>query len=283
MTIFEMVPFEDHSILTVKDNDGRIFVAMKPIVEALGLSWASQLVRIKDHPIISEGMSITDIPSGGGMQEMVLLELEKFHGWLATITTKRIPDPTKKAIIEAYQRRAFRVLFEHFHGKPTRIGVSQVDIDRKRAMAIKTSGQIIDMTDPAQRRFTYAILMQLCQEAGIVPPPLDQLGADAPDEHPDVVAFWAGVAVLLANGIKFDHSRDSSVLAINMPDIAKRFAAMGCDVKVTGRLKTALKTSKRPKFITTKNVNSALLKKAVPCWLFDRLPVPVAGQMPVVH
>lgn len=114
-THVELVPFENHQITTVR-QDTDVFVVMKPIVAALGLDWNGQYQRINRHPAIRQGMFVTHIPSAGGEQEAVTLQLEQFHGWLVTLHPERVRDPLKRELIVSYQRRAFRVLFDHFHG-----------------------------------------------------------------------------------------------------------------------------------------------------------------------
>ncbi|MBF0336309.1 MAG: hypothetical protein HQL05_00615 [Nitrospirae bacterium] len=36
--------------LTAIEQDGNVYVAMKPIVESLGLNWEAQIIRVKRYP-----------------------------------------------------------------------------------------------------------------------------------------------------------------------------------------------------------------------------------------
>jgi hypothetical protein len=64
----EMIGFQLGSI---------VVVALKPIVEGMGLDWSGQLKRIKRDPILLEGMVVMSIPFGrGGPQEQVCLRLD---------------------------------------------------------------------------------------------------------------------------------------------------------------------------------------------------------------
>jgi hypothetical protein len=58
----EVVPFHNHGIATLREGDS-VLVVMKPLVEMLGLAWQGQLERIKRHPVLSEGIRVTLIPS----------------------------------------------------------------------------------------------------------------------------------------------------------------------------------------------------------------------------
>jgi hypothetical protein len=72
------------------ENDDGTFVALKPIVESMGLDWSAQLKRVKRDPILSEGMAIMATPFGrGGDQEVACLKLDLVNGWLFTIDDER--------------------------------------------------------------------------------------------------------------------------------------------------------------------------------------------------
>ena len=51
-----------------------IVVALKPIVQGMGLDWSGQLKRVKRDPILKEGVVMMSIPRGhGDPQEQVCL------------------------------------------------------------------------------------------------------------------------------------------------------------------------------------------------------------------
>ncbi|MFS8181376.1 phage antirepressor N-terminal domain-containing protein [Pseudovibrio denitrificans] len=94
-----------------------VFIALKPIVEAIGIDWSSQLKRIKRDPILSEGMVIMTTPFGrGGTQDAACLRLDLVNGWLFTIDSSRIKDEMVRARVLDYQRECYGVLSQHFMG-----------------------------------------------------------------------------------------------------------------------------------------------------------------------
>lgn len=100
------------------ENDDGTFVALKPIVESMGMDWSGQLQRVKRNPILAEGMVIMPTPFGrGGDQEAACLKLELVNGWLLTIDTSRIPNPDVRDKVLLYQRECYAVLFKHFYGR----------------------------------------------------------------------------------------------------------------------------------------------------------------------
>ena len=168
---FEIVPFQDHQILTVCQHDG-VFVVMKPITEKLGLTWRTQHTRIKNHPVLSKGIRIILIPSAGGMQEMLCLHLEMFHGWLVSMDTRQIKDEGKRALIEIYQATAFRTIFEYHHGPMDqgRLGSQGAHLAAPRIRAMREFDRamiaLAKAELPAQQRIYYARMQELAPGLG---------------------------------------------------------------------------------------------------------------------
>jgi hypothetical protein len=100
------------------ENDDGTFVALKPIVESMGMSWEGQRQRVNRDPILSEGTCVMQVPFGrGGDQECTCLKLELVNGWLFTIDTARIKDEAVREKVILYQRECYGVLAKHFAGK----------------------------------------------------------------------------------------------------------------------------------------------------------------------
>lgn len=113
MSGMQMINFHGKGI-AVLEKDGTQYVAMKPIVEAMGLDWSGQLKLIKGDAVLSKGMVVTSIPSEGGEQDAVCLPLNKLNGWLFKIPASRYSGERKAAIIR-YQEECYDVLFDYFH------------------------------------------------------------------------------------------------------------------------------------------------------------------------
>ena len=113
MSELQTIDFHGDEI-AVLEKDGTQYVAMKPIVEAMGLDWSGQLKLIKGDAVLSKGMVVTSIPSEGGEQDAVCLPLNKLNGWLFKIPASRYSGERKAAIIR-YQEECYDVLFDHFH------------------------------------------------------------------------------------------------------------------------------------------------------------------------
>lgn len=96
-----------------------VFVAVRPICNAIAMDWSSQVKRIKRDPILSEGVVMMTTPSKGGFQESLCLPLRLLNGWLFGIDARRIRKPDVREKVIAYQRECYAVLHAHFHGAET--------------------------------------------------------------------------------------------------------------------------------------------------------------------
>ncbi len=78
------VNFRGDELFGFEADDG-VFVALKPIVESMGLNWSGQEQRVKRDPILSEGICVMHIPFGrGGGQDTLCLKFDLVNGWLFT-------------------------------------------------------------------------------------------------------------------------------------------------------------------------------------------------------
>jgi len=118
----EIVQFYGQSLVTARSDDGKEFVAMKPLCENLGLDWHAQRKRIIRDQVLNEGVVMMDSPAekrafGGSQSKMVFLPLEFLNGWLFGIDTTRLQNDATKERILVYKRECYRVLHEHWSRK----------------------------------------------------------------------------------------------------------------------------------------------------------------------
>lgn len=110
------VEFYEDEITAVRLTDGRVFVPVRPLVESLGLSWSSQLQRIRrDSVLKSELLSVfvTNTESERGGRDVQCLPLDYISGFLFGINAERVRDDLRERVIR-YQRECYRVLAEAF-------------------------------------------------------------------------------------------------------------------------------------------------------------------------
>lgn len=85
----------DLAVLAVRRDDGRIYLSVRDLCDALGLSSASQLRRIRAHARLAVGLERFRIATAGGPQEQLLLLLERVPTWLLMIDVARVSEDTR--------------------------------------------------------------------------------------------------------------------------------------------------------------------------------------------
>lgn len=113
-----LTPVEFHgATLATTIINGVPCVALRPICEAIGLDWASQLQRVKRHPVLSSSVVVitTDAARGNHTlkSEVIMLPLVKLNGWLFGISVGRVR-PELRERLTRYQAECFDVLARHF-------------------------------------------------------------------------------------------------------------------------------------------------------------------------
>ncbi|HFH0415490.1 TPA: phage antirepressor N-terminal domain-containing protein [Salmonella enterica subsp. diarizonae serovar 61:i:z] len=104
------VPFHGAELYVVNHN-GEPYTPMKPIVEGMGMDWASQFTKLKQR--FAKGIVGIAIPSVGGMQTMICLALRKLNGWLQTISPNKVKPEIRDKVIQ-YQEECDDVLYEYW-------------------------------------------------------------------------------------------------------------------------------------------------------------------------
>ncbi len=104
------VPFHGDSLYVVNYN-GQPYVPMKPIIEGMGMDWASQFTKLKKR--FAKGIAEITIPSKGGEQSMLCLALRKLAGWLHTISPNKVKPEIRDKVIR-YQEECDDVLYEYW-------------------------------------------------------------------------------------------------------------------------------------------------------------------------
>lgn len=104
------VPFHGAELYVVSHN-GEPYTPMKPIVEGMGMDWASQFTKLKQR--FAKGIVEIAIPSVGGVQTMICLALRKFAAWLSSIQPNKVRPEIRDKVIQ-YQEECDDVLYEYW-------------------------------------------------------------------------------------------------------------------------------------------------------------------------
>jgi uncharacterized coiled-coil protein SlyX len=113
----KFVNFNGAEIMAVKCNDGKIYAGVKWICNGMGLSkgqMQSERQRIQEDIVLSKGQRKIVLPTTGGNQEVMCIELDFLPLWHAKINAKIIKNTVVQRNIVEYQIKAKEVLSEAF-------------------------------------------------------------------------------------------------------------------------------------------------------------------------
>lgn len=160
------------------DSPENTLVAMKPVVEGIGVSWQGQHEKLMKHPVLSQGIKEILIPSAGGTQAMTAIPLNRLPFWLATLQPNKVPDPSVREKVIIYQTEAADALFERFFGAAIHNRISKGEIGRQMAaiMDAKLDAHLRRMlpgmveerlaADPRVAALDYVSVRELLEEHG---------------------------------------------------------------------------------------------------------------------
>ncbi|EPS5277474.1 TPA: phage antirepressor Ant [Escherichia coli] len=106
------VPFHGAELYVVNHN-GEPYTPMKPIVEGMGMDWASQFTKIKQRFKTSIVKITMQLPGDEQCREIICLALRKLAGWLQTISPNKVRPEIREKVIQ-YQEECDDVLYEYW-------------------------------------------------------------------------------------------------------------------------------------------------------------------------
>ncbi len=110
-----LIDFQSSKLLTAYDeNTGKTYVALKPIVEGMGLDWRSQRKRLQEDS--RWGVITLPFITKGGTQEMFSLDTDHLPAFLYSINPNRVRKDLRDRII-AFQRETFAVINDYWRKK----------------------------------------------------------------------------------------------------------------------------------------------------------------------
>ncbi|ALD03213.1 hypothetical protein AMQ28_13225 [Acinetobacter sp. TTH0-4] len=105
------VPFHNAELYIV-EYEGQPYTPMKPIVDGIGLDWASQFVKLKQR-FSSTIVEITIVANDGKERLMTCLPVKKLFGWLMTISPNKVKPELRDTVIK-YQEECDDVLWDYW-------------------------------------------------------------------------------------------------------------------------------------------------------------------------
>lgn len=95
-------------------ENGEKLVPIKPICEALGVSFQSQKEKIEEDDILAPTVRLSlTVAADGKEREMVCLPYKFIFGWLFTINPKNVKEEAKEGVIN-YKLACYNALYQSF-------------------------------------------------------------------------------------------------------------------------------------------------------------------------
>ncbi|QMN67900.1 phage antirepressor N-terminal domain-containing protein [Citrobacter freundii] len=106
------VPFHGAELYVVNHN-GEPYTPMKPIIDGMGMDWASQFTKLKQRFKTSIVKITMQLPGDDQRREIICLALRKLAGWLNTISPNKVRREIRERVIR-YQEECDDVLYEYW-------------------------------------------------------------------------------------------------------------------------------------------------------------------------
>ena len=128
-------------IYAVKDDNKQILVPIRPICEAIGVSFQGQHNKLKEDPLLASTVNLRlMVGADGKNREMVCLPIMYVYGWIFRIDSRNVSDDARDSV-QKYQKECYDELYRHFHGRANRLQ-EFVDMERQlmdRRESLQTS------------------------------------------------------------------------------------------------------------------------------------------------
>ncbi len=139
------VPFHGDNLYVVNYN-GQPYVPMKPIVEGMGMDWASQFTKLKQR-FKSTIAEITMVAEDGKSRNMLCIALRKLSGWLHTISPNKVKPEIRDKVIR-YQEECDDVLYEYW---------TTGEVKKKPNFRQSTAKELIPLRQTAERLIAHGV------------------------------------------------------------------------------------------------------------------------------
>jgi len=105
----KMVQFYGDTIPVVMLADGKLYVPLRPITDALGLDFASQSRRVRADEVMGADATLVRVILLVGIRELLAIPLEQLPGYLFGIDARRVKPELRDKVLR-YKREVFNVI-----------------------------------------------------------------------------------------------------------------------------------------------------------------------------
>jgi hypothetical protein len=107
------VDFYGDELVAIRAEDGRVYVSVRHLTDALGLSTQAQTRRINRHSVLEKGFIVAKMATIKGDRPANWLRVDLVPLWLSGVSTKSVKDEIRGKL-DRFQQEAAAVLWEAF-------------------------------------------------------------------------------------------------------------------------------------------------------------------------
>lgn len=153
----EIIEFDgDQLVAIVLEGDG-VAVPIRVVCEALGLDTETQVARLREHEVLSQGLRVVNVRLGDRVRSVVALLHTMIPFYLATISPHQVAESVRPKLVR-YQQELVVILSRIFYGEEP-IGPQPISADpeiaalqRRLDLALRDLYLVRDAYLAAQRR-----------------------------------------------------------------------------------------------------------------------------------
>ncbi|MDQ4079007.1 MAG: hypothetical protein M3220_22540 [Chloroflexota bacterium] len=129
------VEFHGDELVAVRAEDGTIWIPIRRVCEALGVTYQGQLERVRRDPVLSDALgSVSVTLTDGRTYEMNCLPLKFVRGWLFGINANRVKEEIREKLIQ-YQREVIEIIDRAFGRNMPEVDVDDAILEAMRENA----------------------------------------------------------------------------------------------------------------------------------------------------
>lgn len=106
------VPFRT-DVINAVEVDGEVYVAMRCVVENLGMAWGTQQQKLERQSDKFNCIHMNTVAADGKRRDLLCIPLRKLNGWLFSINPNKVRADIRDGLI-AYQEECFTALHDYF-------------------------------------------------------------------------------------------------------------------------------------------------------------------------
>lgn len=115
-------------------SNGEKRVAVRPICDALGIAYQTQIERLKSDPLIGSTVTLgVMVGADKKEREMVTIPLHFVFGWLFRIDSRNVKPESREAV-ERYQLECYMALYRYFTKNEEFLEYRNKAVERKLAI-----------------------------------------------------------------------------------------------------------------------------------------------------